>query len=245
MKSKAVALGHPIHPMLIPFPFAFLAGAALFDAAGWFRDVPSWWTTGGHLGLAGIATALLAAIPGLIDYLYAVPPDSSAKVRATRHMLANLAAVALFAIAWWIRGGAATRPDVMVLGLEAVGLGLLGAGGYMGGTLVTRNLIGVDHRYAQAGKWREDGKGLRRVRRPLHAQRRLAGWRRDGVRHGSMSVARLSIRRLDRQGQGGAGDEGDCRVSGRGERRRRHTGALTIISLCDTRSARGTASART
>jgi uncharacterized membrane protein len=81
MKSKAVALGHPIHPMLIPFPFpfpfpfAFLTGAVLFDAAGWFRDLPSWWTTGGHLSLAGIATALLAAIPGLIDYLYTVPPD--------------------------------------------------------------------------------------------------------------------------------------------------------------------------
>ena len=70
MKSKAVALGHPIHPMLIPFPFAFLTGAVLFDAAGWFRDLPSWWTTGGHLSLAGIATALLAAIPGVIDYLY-------------------------------------------------------------------------------------------------------------------------------------------------------------------------------
>ena len=26
----------------------------------------------------------------------------------------------------------------------------------MGGTLVTRNLIGVDHRYAQAGKWHEE-----------------------------------------------------------------------------------------
>jgi nitrite reductase/ring-hydroxylating ferredoxin subunit/uncharacterized membrane protein len=156
MKSNAVVLGHPIHPMLIPFPFAFLTGAALFDAAGWFRDVPSWWTTGGHLSLAGIATAVLAAIPGVIDYLSAVPPDSSAKTRATRHMLANLSAVALFAAAWWIRGGAAARPDALVLCLEAGGLGLLGAGGYMGGTLVTRNMIGVDHRYAQAGKWREE-----------------------------------------------------------------------------------------
>jgi nitrite reductase/ring-hydroxylating ferredoxin subunit/uncharacterized membrane protein len=156
MKSKAVALGHPIHPMLIPFPFAFLTGAVLFDAAGWLRDVPSWWTTGGHLGLAGIATALLAAIPGLVDYLYTVPPASSGKERATKHMLANLTAVALFAAAWWIRGGAATRPGLMVLALEVVGLGLLGAGGYMGGTLVTRNFIGVDHRYARAGKWREE-----------------------------------------------------------------------------------------
>ena len=156
MRSRAAALGHPLHPMLIPFPFAFLTGAVLFDAAGWFRDVPSWWTTGGYLSLAGVATALLAAIPGLVDYLYTVPPNSSGKVRATKHMLANLTAVALFGIAWWIRGGAATRPDAAVLGLEAIGLGLLAIGGYMGGTLVTRNLISVDHRYAQAGKWREE-----------------------------------------------------------------------------------------
>jgi len=156
MKSRAVALGHPVHPMLIPFPFAFLTGAVLFDAAGWLRDVPPWWTTGGHLGLAGIATALLAAIPGVIDYLYTVPPASSAKTRATRHMLVNLTAVALFAGAWWIRGGAATRPGAIVLALEVLGLGLLGTGGYMGGTLISRNLISVDHRYAQAGKWREE-----------------------------------------------------------------------------------------
>ena len=41
-------------------------------------------------------------------------------------------------------------------GLEAIGLVLLAIGGYMGGTLVTRNLNSVDHRYAQAGKWREE-----------------------------------------------------------------------------------------
>jgi nitrite reductase/ring-hydroxylating ferredoxin subunit/uncharacterized membrane protein len=156
MKSKAVMLGHPLHPMLIPFPFAFLTGAALFDVAGWFLDVPAWWTTGGHLGLAGIATALLAAVPGFIDYVYTVPPKSSGRTRATKHMLAILAVVALFVAAWWIRGGATTRPGAIVLGLEVIGLGLLGAGGYMGGTLITRNLIGIDHRYAQAGKWREE-----------------------------------------------------------------------------------------
>jgi nitrite reductase/ring-hydroxylating ferredoxin subunit len=32
---------------------------------------------------------------------------------------------------------------------------LLGMGGWMGGTLVNRNLISVDHRYAGAGKWSE------------------------------------------------------------------------------------------
>jgi nitrite reductase/ring-hydroxylating ferredoxin subunit/uncharacterized membrane protein len=155
MKSKAVLLGHPVHPMLIPFPIAFLTGAVLFDAAGWLLGVPAWWTTGGHLGAAGIVTALLAAIPGFIDYLYTVPPNSSGKTRATRHMLTMLSSVALFAAAWLIRGGAAVAPQLAVLGLEAAGLSLLAVGGYMGGTLVTRNLISVDHRYANAGKWRE------------------------------------------------------------------------------------------
>jgi nitrite reductase/ring-hydroxylating ferredoxin subunit/uncharacterized membrane protein len=171
MKSKAVLLGHPLHPMLIPFPFAFLTGALAFDAAGWLRDVPAWWTTGGHLALAGIVTALLAAVPGLVDYLYTVPPDSSARTRATKHMRANLSAVALYAVAWVVRGDAAAPPGVLVLGLEVLGLGLLGAGGYMGGTLVTRNLIGVDHRYAKAGKWREEHVAIRNGQAVIVAKR--------------------------------------------------------------------------
>jgi nitrite reductase/ring-hydroxylating ferredoxin subunit/uncharacterized membrane protein len=156
MKSKAVVLGHPLHPMLIPFPFAFLTGAVLFDTAGWLADVPSLWTTGSYLSIAGIAMGLLAAVPGLIDYVYTVPPNSSGKSRATKHMLANGSAIGLFAVAWAIRGSAASAPGMAVLVLEGLGLLLLGAGGYLGGTLVTRNLISVDHRYAGAGKWRDE-----------------------------------------------------------------------------------------
>ena len=156
MKSKAVALGHPIHPMLIPFPLAFLTGALAFDLGGSLLDRPQWWTTGGHLAAMGVLTALAAAVPGLVDYLYTVPPKSSGKTRATRHMLANLSAVGLFALAWWFRGGAAQRPDPLIILVEIVAFMLLVSGAYMGGTLVTRNLISVDHRYAHAGKWRDD-----------------------------------------------------------------------------------------
>ena len=156
MKSKSILFGHPAHPMLIPFPLAFLTGAFLFDASGWLTRSPALWTTGGHLAPLGIAAALLAAIPGFIDYLYTVPPNSSGRERATRHMLANLTAVALFVIGWAIRDDLATGPTLPVLGLEAAGFLLLGVGGYMGGTLVTRNLISVDHRYAEAGKWSEE-----------------------------------------------------------------------------------------
>jgi nitrite reductase/ring-hydroxylating ferredoxin subunit/uncharacterized membrane protein len=155
MRSKASFRGHPIHPALIPFPFAFLTGAFLFDAAGRLADRPGWWTTGGHLAIAGVLTAVLAAVPGLIDYLYTVPPRSTGKRRATRHMIVNLLAVALVVSAWLMRRDVVEAPSLVVLALELVALGLLVAGGWMGGVLVSRNQISVDHRYAGAGKWKE------------------------------------------------------------------------------------------
>src|SRR3954465_6462780 len=103
MRSKASFRGHPIHPALIPFPFAFLYGGFFFDLLGGLLERPSWWTTGGYLSLAGIGTALLAAVPGFIDYFKTVPPRSSGKRRATRHILVNLSAVVLFSVAWAIR----------------------------------------------------------------------------------------------------------------------------------------------
>jgi uncharacterized membrane protein/nitrite reductase/ring-hydroxylating ferredoxin subunit len=155
MRSKASFRGHPIHPALIPFPFAFLYGAFLFDLAGTLAERPSWWTTGSYLALVGIVAALIAAVPGFIDYFTTVPPKSSGKQRATRHMLVNLGAVILFAAAWVIRGDSQTLPGPTVLVIEGIAVALLTAGGWMGGVLVNRNQIGVDHRYARAGKWKE------------------------------------------------------------------------------------------
>lgn len=155
MRSKASYKGHPIHPALIPFPFAFLYGAFLFDLAGRLAGRDAWWTTGAYLAIAGIAMAVVAAVPGFVDYRYTVPPKSSGKTRATRHMIVNLSAVALFVGAWWLRGSPAAAPGIVELVLEGAGVALITAGGWMGGVLVNRNQIGVDPRYANAGKWRE------------------------------------------------------------------------------------------
>src|SRR5215218_4369854 len=152
MRSRASYKGHPLHPALIPFPFAFLIGAFLFDALGWLMIRPAWSSTGSHLAIAGIAAALVAAVPGAIDYAYTVPPRSTAKERATRHMVLNLSAVGLVATAWIIRG---SRSEAVVVALEAAAVRLLIVAGWMGGILVNRNQIGVDHRYAGAGKWKE------------------------------------------------------------------------------------------
>jgi nitrite reductase/ring-hydroxylating ferredoxin subunit/uncharacterized membrane protein len=155
MRSKASFKGHPIHPALIPFPFAFLIGAFAFDAAGKLLNRSTLWTTGSHLAAAGVVVALIAAVPGLVDYFYTVPPRSTGKQRATRHMIVNLLAVTLVAMAWVVRRQVPHEPTVLVLTLELGALALLTVGGWMGGTLVNRNQIGVDHRYAGAGKWRE------------------------------------------------------------------------------------------
>jgi nitrite reductase/ring-hydroxylating ferredoxin subunit/uncharacterized membrane protein len=155
MRSAASFKGHPIHVMLIPFPLAFFVGAFFFDvvAALWGREAFS--TTAGFLAVAGIATAVAAAVPGSIDYFRTVPPASSGKKRATRHALANLSAVGLFALGLWLRGGIDVSPTLLSMAAWAAALVLLTMGGWMGGTLVYRNQIGVDHRYARAGKWQE------------------------------------------------------------------------------------------
>ena len=155
MRSFANFKGHPSHPALIPFPFAFLTGAFVAHAVGVAFDQPSFWTTGGYLTIAGVAMALVAAVPGFLDYVYTVPPESSGKRRATKHMLAMLTVVVLFGVSLAFRNGSNTVAQTLVLVLQGIGAALLLVGAWLGGTLVSRNQISVDHRYANAGKWNE------------------------------------------------------------------------------------------
>ncbi|MEO8199564.1 MAG: DUF2231 domain-containing protein [Gemmatimonadota bacterium] len=155
MRSRASIGGHPIHPMLIAFPLAFLTGGFISDLAGNLGKRPLFWSTGYYLVIAGVVTAILAAVPGFIDYFFTVPPKSSARARATKHMLIQLSVVAMFLVAWAIRDGASTAPGLVSLVLEGVATGFLMVGAWHGGTLAFRNAIGVDHRYAEAGQWNE------------------------------------------------------------------------------------------
>jgi nitrite reductase/ring-hydroxylating ferredoxin subunit len=145
--------------------------------------------TGAYLSLVGVVAALVAAIPGFVDYFGTVPPNSSGKRRATKHMMANLAAVTLFAIAWASRGESGAVPGVTVLALEGVGLALLTAGGWMGGVLVNRDQIGVDHRYARAGKWKEESIAARSGQPVVAA-------RADELQVNQMKLLRIDGRRL-------------------------------------------------
>jgi nitrite reductase/ring-hydroxylating ferredoxin subunit/uncharacterized membrane protein len=189
MRSTAHFMNHAIHPALIPFPFAFLFGAAAFNLVGWLFDQPSFWQTGGHLAVAGACAAVLAAIPGVVDYLYTVPPRSTGRTRAARHALANLAAVSLITGSWWLRGGSAEPPTALTLPLDVFGAVTLSYAGWLGGTLVSRNLISVDHRYANAGKWRDTSvKGRRGDAVPVAAA--------DELEEGQMKLLRVNGARI-------------------------------------------------
>lgn len=155
MRAKAVFMGHPLHPMLVAFPIVFFLSGFVCDILGRALDSASWWAAGAAMIAAGIVAALAAGATGLVDYLFAVPPASSAKSRATEHMLANLGALSLFIIALLLRGGLSAPPGAIVLILEAAGVLLLGLGGWLGGTLVYSSQIGVEHMYAHAGSWKE------------------------------------------------------------------------------------------
>ena len=155
MRSKAQFKSHPIHPMMVAFPVAFLYGAAIIDVVGAISGWRQTWVVGAYLSVAAVVTGLAAGIPGLIDYLYVIPPRSSAKRRATWHMAVNVTALGLMALSWPFRNWETFQPSATTIALEVAALLLVTWGGWLGGTLVYRNQIGVDHRYAQAGKWRE------------------------------------------------------------------------------------------
>lgn len=155
MKSKASIKGHPIHPIVVAFPIAFFIGAFLSDLIFLFTARPVFVIVGKYLAIGGVVFALLAAIPGIIDYIYTVPPQSSAKKRATQHGLINVTVLLIFAFAVLLRSDSNVNFLIVVV-MELAGVILLTIAGWLGGTLVHRNQIGVDHRYAGAGKWKEE-----------------------------------------------------------------------------------------
>ena len=78
MEARAKILGHPIHQMLMPFPFGLLATAVIFDIIYIIWGNPTMGTVAYWMIVAGIVGGLLAAPFGLIDWL-AIPQGTRAK----------------------------------------------------------------------------------------------------------------------------------------------------------------------
>ena len=148
MESKAKALGHPIHQMLIPFPFGLLATAVIFDIVYLVWGNPTMATVAYWMIIAGIIGGLVAAPFGLIDYL-AIPRGTRARSVGLVHGLGNVVVLLLFAGSGWLRYGAppapaAYAPSTLALVLSFAGFALAGLTGWLGGELVDRHAVGVD-----------------------------------------------------------------------------------------------------
>jgi uncharacterized membrane protein len=148
-KSTAQIAGHPIHPMLIPLPMAFLIGACASDLAFWGTKNAFWAEASIWLIGAGIVTALVAAIAGFADFF------GEARIRelsyAWYHMLGNLTAVGVAIVSFWLRYSrgveAAILPWGLLLSLATVGLLLFT--GWCAGEMIYRHRVGIADRDAR------------------------------------------------------------------------------------------------
>jgi uncharacterized membrane protein len=140
MKTKASIMGHPVHMGLAHFPVAFLIGAFAFDVAARVLGNGELVSVGAYLLVAGMATGVLAVVPGMVDFFTTVP--TAARANATRHLVVSVLGLLTFGVAWFVSGGIGGDVGAPELILEAIGALLVGLSGFLGGSLVLKDLIG-------------------------------------------------------------------------------------------------------
>jgi uncharacterized membrane protein len=168
MRTPASIAGHPIHPMLVTIPIGLWLFSLVCDLVGLSGNAdPAWAIVAFYTMAGGIAGALMAAVPGLIDLLSL--RDAPRKT-ALIHMAINLTVVALFAVNLWMRyraEGSANGPLV----LSFLGIALLAVSGWLGGKLVYEHGVavnGVEETSAQ----RVSAADVKRAQ-PMHGERAL------------------------------------------------------------------------
>ncbi|HKG80613.1 MAG TPA: DUF2231 domain-containing protein [Pyrinomonadaceae bacterium] len=144
MQSRASIGGHPIHPMLIPFPLALWATSFVVDILFYFTRHPTLLVIAKFMLAAGCIAAVAAAIFGIIDWL-AIKNGEVKKV-ANWHARLNVIALIVFAISLFLRlsnysdlvGRRLTIPFL----LSFAGVILISISGWLGGELVFRYGVG-------------------------------------------------------------------------------------------------------
>jgi uncharacterized membrane protein len=145
--SKVKLFGHPIHPMLVAYPIAFytstLVGFIIYAATNdhfWLRLTIA-------ANAAAVVMAMLAAVPGFIDWTFGIPRGARAKTHGFRHMILNVASLTLFAITLLVyRDEWSESSDATVtLGIILAGSGVLLtiAAGFHGWMLIQDDHVGV------------------------------------------------------------------------------------------------------
>jgi uncharacterized membrane protein len=140
MSTPASVARHPIHPILVALPIGLWVFSVVADlvfhlgrASTVWKDV-AYYTLGG-----GIVGAVLAAVPGLIDFFSIT--DAKAGRVGIAHMVANLVALVIFGASFWLRW--IDTVGFLPAAFSIAGLLALGVAGWLGGELVFVHGMGV------------------------------------------------------------------------------------------------------
>jgi uncharacterized membrane protein len=140
LRSTASIKGHPIHPMLVPFPIVLFLAALATDVAFAVDGSRGWAEASKWLLGAGIVGALLAALAGFVDFF------GNSRIRQFRdawlHMLANLAAVVVELVNFVLRLSNEAAAGSVGLILSVVAALVLLFSGWKGGALVYHHGVG-------------------------------------------------------------------------------------------------------
>ncbi len=141
-RSTASIGGHPLHPMLVPFPIACFVGAFVTDLVYWRSMSFMWATFSVWLLTAGLIMAAFAAIAGLIDFV------ANRRIRelapAWVHVLGNALVIVLSLNNVFVHsrdGYTAVVPTGIIL--SGVVVLILIVTGWMGWAMVYRHRVGV------------------------------------------------------------------------------------------------------
>lgn len=140
--TVASVKGHPLHPMLIPFPIAFLTSALLTDITFLSSDDSFWARASFLLLAAGLITGLVAGLTGFWEML-GVRRARNLRI-AWLHGGGNVVALAITAVNLWVRwddpAGATVHVAII---LSVIVVGILGVTGWLGGEMSFHHGIGV------------------------------------------------------------------------------------------------------
>ena len=142
MESRAKLFGHPVHPMLIPFPLGLLPTSVLFDLVYLLTGNGKWAEISFWMIAVGVAGGLAAAVFGTID-MARVPDGTRAHSVGAWHAVLGASLLVLFAVSWLLRLGAPEGPGAVPIFLSLLGAGLAGLTGWLGGELFARLGVGV------------------------------------------------------------------------------------------------------
>ena len=147
MASHASIGGHPIHPMIIPFPIALWVFSLIADLIYLWGGNPLWRDyIAFYTLLGGIIGGAAAAVPGVIDWLSL--KDREVVKIANWHARLNVIALLIFAASFYLRtmsgAGLVSGNYTIPVGLSVLGVVLIAISGWLGGEMVFKHGVAVD-----------------------------------------------------------------------------------------------------